>query len=64
MILEWADDDIEELRRRYVGADEDFDKLERYLRAAWTRVDWDNFGRSRLFITWDAYFSREKLIAK
>lgn len=59
---DWASEEVERLRRRYVGSDEDFDKLLHYLAVAWTRADLEAFLRSERSVAWDDYFRREKLL--
>lgn len=59
---DWTSEQVERLRRRYVGTDEDFDKLIRYLAVAWTPTELEEFLRSQRSIAWDDYFRREKLL--
>lgn len=59
----WGEDEISRLRRRYVGDEADFEKLAGYLAAVWTAADLQKLERDDLFVLWDAYFRREKLIA-
>lgn len=61
-MLEWTEYEIERLRRRYVGTEDDFAKLLRYLSVAWTRADLKKFEQSGSMLAWDDYFRREKLL--
>ena len=59
----WTDEEISRLRRRFVGADEDFGKVMVCVRTVWTAADLEKLESSRGFVAWDAYFKREKVIA-
>jgi hypothetical protein len=58
----WSEDEKARLRSRYLGSEEDFEKLIRHLSAVWTLADVEKLERSGRFVTWDEYFGREKVI--
>jgi len=58
----WSENETARLRTRYLGTDADFEKLVRYLSAVWTLADIGKLERGDLFVTWDEYFGREKVI--
>ena len=58
----WSEIETARLRARYLGTDEDFAKLVRYVSAVWTLEDVEKLERGGLFVTWDEYFAREKVI--
>ena len=58
----WSEDEKARLRSRYLGSDEDFEKLVRCLSAVWTLADVERLERNDRFVTWDEYFGREKVI--
>jgi hypothetical protein len=62
MMSVWSEADEARLRSRYLGSEEDFEKLMRYLSTVWTLADVERLERSGRFVTWDEYFGREKVI--
>lgn len=58
----WSENETARLRSRYLGSEEDFEKLVHYLRAIWTLADVERLEHSGRLVTWDEYFGREKLI--
>lgn len=59
---QWTEYEIERIKGRYVGSEEDFAKLLRYLSVAWTNKDLKKFEQSGKLLAWDHYFQREKLV--
>lgn len=58
----WTDEEVGRLKRRFVGADEDFGKVLACVQAVWTAADLERLEHSNGFLAWDAYFMREKII--
>ena len=58
----WSEAEKARLRSRYLGSEEDFDKLMEYVSAVWTAADVERLETSGRFVTWDEYFGREKVI--
>ena len=59
----WTDKQIEKLKRRYVGSDEDFPALLDYVKIIWTDIQLEQLESNDQLITWDHYFRREKLLS-
>ena len=58
----WTENEVDRLRRRFVGRNEDFGTLVAYVQSVWTAADLEKLERSGRLITWDDYFKREKVI--
>jgi hypothetical protein len=58
----WNEQQIERLKRRYIGLEDDFVKVLEYVIATWNIEQLDAMEANDQLITWDSYFKREKLI--
>ena len=59
----WTQEELEIIRRHYMGPEKDFPKLVRSLAATWSREDLRRLEASRQMLAWDEYFQREKLLS-
>ena len=58
----WNEQQIERLKRRYIGREDDFVKVLEYVIATWNIEQLDAMEANDQLVMWDSYFKREKLI--
>lgn len=61
--MAWTEEEVQRIRRRYIGLEEDFPKLIEAVSVTWSAVKLVDLETRDLLVTWDDYFSREKVFA-